>query len=482
MIKSIRIKLWLTFFFALILGLGALLILTHLSVKKRFLDYATDQILERLEPLELAVRSAYLESESLSPFIENPSHWAKLRDATYRQYLQHQNRPSSLLGPKQQDWTERQTLDKELQTNQRAFFQHLILTDENKNLIAGRIDEDANYIYRAIQTEDQVIAYIAYVKPKAFLRAVDRLFVDQQIRSFAIICIVMIFTSLIIALLVSRWIITPLTLLSKNAKKLAEGDFSVRIETKANDELGQLCNNFDEMARTLEKNEQARKCWVADISHEMRTPLAVLKAQLEAMEDGIRKPSIKNINLLQKNVEGLNHILNDLYELSLADLGALTYRKELCNIQELVSDIVASNSDRFREKGLELHFVCRSKEKDVFMMADSTRIKQLMNNLIENSYRYTDSPGQIEVHLDSNDSALIIAVHDSAPGVSGESIDKIFERLYRVESSRNRNTGGAGLGLSICEKIVESHQGEITAKHATLGGLALTIEFKRRGL
>jgi len=475
MIKSIKLKLWLTLFVTLLLSLGALLGVTYFSMKQRFLDYATGQILDRLAPLEQAVIAVYNEGDSLAPFIDAPSRWTQLRDTTYRQYLQEQQRrPMAPFDPQRRDLSTRESIEKELQHNQRAFFQYLVLYDPNKKAVAGRMKDGAKYVLRSLSTDEGVIAYIGYVKPKDVLRSVDKLFVDQQIRVFGILSLLMVFAALLVTIVMSRWLVNPLTRLSKNAKRVAMGDFSARIDLRADDELGRLCHNFDEMTRSLEKNELTRKQWVADISHEMRTPLSVLKAQIEAMEDGIREASSANLRLLSRNVDSLSLIINDLYELSLADLGELTLHKKRFDLLGLVIQLLAEFSDKFKQK--QISVIAPAKEQGaVEIFADKNRIKQVLINLLENSYRYTNSGGGLRVRLNQQQTTIVIEIEDSAPGVPQNKIARIYDRLYRLESSRNRETGGAGLGLSICKGFIDAHGGTIEASSSELGGLKQTI-------
>lgn len=480
MIKSIKLRLWLTIFATLVISLGTLLSLSYLSIKQRFMDYATQQILDRLEPLEQAIVAVYAESLTLKTFEENPARWNQLRDATYRQYLQDQNRRTpEILAPKTQDWSERESLEKKLQPDQRAFFQHLVLFDQEKKIIGGRLKEDAQYILRGLVYENSTIAYIGYIKPNAFLRTVDKLFVDQQIKTFALLSVAMVFASLLVTLLVSRWLVKPLSLLAHSAKKVSAGDFSVRVSSTANDELGKLCRDFDDMVHSLERNEALRKQWVADISHEMRTPLSVLKAQIEAMEDGIRAVNADNIQLLKRNVDSLSSIVEDLYDLSLADIGALTLHKSQINLNDLVNEIVTEFQQKFGNKNITL--TVQENSLPQMLHADSKRLKQALVNLLENSYRYTFENGRVNIAIAGDEQKITLTIEDSEPGVADDMLEKIYERLFRLEASRNRETGGAGLGLSICKGITEAHNGQIVASHSPLGGLKQTLTFYKEG-
>lgn len=474
MIKSIKLKLWLTLFVTLVFSLGALLTLTYLSVKQRFLEYATEQILERLAPLEQGVIEVYVSSQNtLEPFIINPSRWSRLRDTSYRQYLQDQNR-RTLSEQQLKDWSERESLENKLQPDLRSFVQHLVLMDHNKELVSGRTKDGAKYILRELRHQNKVIAHIGYVKPNAFMRSVDQLFVDQQIRSFGILSIAMVFAALVVTLFVSRWLVVPLSLLARSAKQVSMGDFSVRVGFKADDELGKLCQNFDDMTVSLEKNEMTRKQWVADISHEMRTPLSVLKAQLEAMEDGIRSPTAENLGLLKRNVDSLSFIINDLYELSLTDLGELSLHKDSFSLNEVLLEVLNEFDAKLKQKSFT---ICRNIDtgQNIEIYADKNRIKQIVSNLLENCCRYTDDGGKVSVSLLVSGEFCIIEIEDSAPGLDQASMDRIFDRLYRVETSRNRKTGGSGLGLSICKGITEAHRGTIIATNSSLGGVKQTI-------
>lgn len=466
MIKSIRFKLWLTFLATLVLSTTAMLLLTHTSVRQGFLGYVTEQAINRLQHLEDSITEIYTREQSLEPLRNDTRLWRRLKYHTFREFIEQQTRQALSQNQPPPHPSEK--------AQERAFIDQLILTDTNKKLIVGSRFEKAEYSWLALYYEESLIGYIGYIKPKDFMRSVDRLFVNQQLKAFALWSVAILFGSFIVAMLVSRWLVKPLGELSKGAKKIISGDFSVRLQPKSRDELGLLCQNFNELAKTLAANESARKQWVADISHEMRTPLAVLKAQIEAMQDGIRKATPENLNLLNTKIDTLNNLINDLYELSLSDLGAMTYSKEPLTMHALIANIPLDYEQKLSSESLKLRVNNRINDK-LQLFGDSKRLIQLFTNLLENSARYTDAPGEIELNAYSTGTHVIMTLDDSAPSVPEESLDKIFDRLYRLDESRNRATGGSGLGLSICKSIVEAHGGTIAATRSPLGGLQVRI-------
>lgn len=466
MIKSIKFKLWLTFLITLVLSTTAMLLLSHASVKKGFLDYVTQQAIDRLQNLEISVLEIYERENSLEPLRDNNRLWLRLKYRTFREFIEQQTREAIS--------NNQPPPHPSVKAQERVFIDQLILTDPTKKLIVGNAFKNAEYSWRELIYEDQLIGYLGYIKPKDFMRSVDKLFVSQQLKVFALFSLAIVAASFAVSMLVSRWLVKPLGDLTKGARQIADGDFSVRIQPNSTDELGMLCNNFNELAKTLSANEKARKQWVADISHEMRTPLAVLKAQIEAMQDGIRPTTPENLELLKNKIDALHNLISDLYDLSLTDLGAMTYNKSLLCLYDLLEEIADDYVHRLEEKGLTFQMT-NSLDKNAGIYGDYDRLAQLLRNLFENSYRYTDTPGQLIVTCNTTNKLVEIVFTDSAPGVPADQIDKIFDRLYRVENSRNRATGGAGLGLSICKNIVEAHSGTITAMPAPSGGLTITL-------
>lgn len=298
---------------------------------------------------------------------------------------------------------------------------------------------------------------------------------ERQSEAFIWIALLMIVLSAGLAGLLAYTLGRPLKRITTAAKALAVGHYDSRLPVESNDELGQLALNFNDMAAAWEQSEQARRRWVADISHELRTPLAVLRGELEALLDGIRPLTKEAINSLFGDFMRLNRLTDDLYQLSLSDQGALSYRKvQLDPVALLKEDLTALNPE-FQNKQMAIKWT-NNLTDPISIYADPDRLSQLYRNLLTNSVNYTDSKGQLVITLSRESDKLVLNFSDSKPGVPEHELPKLFDRFYRVESSRNRYHGGAGLGLAICSNIVEAHNGTIQAQSSPLNGLSIRIE------
>jgi len=301
----------------------------------------------------------------------------------------------------------------------------------------------------------------------------DNEFAKRQQNHFLLTALVALSIALACAIPLSYLLTQRVKKLATHVQQLSKGEYQQRLSTKGQDEISTLAENLNHLAHTLNQTEQARKRWVADISHELRTPLAVLKADLEALEDGVRKFDAKAITRLQKHAARLASLVNDLYQLSLTDIGAMSYRKQECDIGEIIEELSVSLQDKLNQTGLTLER--HLPENPVTAFADPERLHQLFLNLFNNSINYTEAPGKIRIHLSANAQQATFVIEDSAPGVDPALHEKLFERLYRAESSRSRETGGAGLGLSICRNIVEAHAGRVSIETSELGGLKVSV-------
>ena len=229
------------------------------------------------------------------------------------------------------------------------------------------------------------------------------------------------------------------------------------------------------MAAALEQSELARRRWVADISHELRTPLAVLRGELEALQDGIRPLNPEAIDSLFGDVMRLNRLTEDLYQLSLSDQGALSYRKTDVDPVKLLNEDLSALKPEFQNKQITITLT-NNLPGPISLYADPDRLSQLYRNLLTNSANYTDNKGRLDITISREADKLVLNFSDSEPGVPELELPRLFDRFYRAESSRNRHHGGAGLGLALCSNIVEAHNGTIQAHTSPLKGLAIRIE------
>jgi two-component system sensor histidine kinase BaeS len=350
-----------------------------------------------------------------------------------------------------------------------------VLFDRDKRPVVGS-DMDARYLtLKPIRVDNDVVGFVGMPDVQALSDDRELRFLRRHADTLLYTSLAMMVIAGLIAWPLSRRMVQPIRDLSAAARRLAEGDYSGRIEGAGRDEISQLAQDFNSLARTLEANEKSRRRWIADISHELRTPLSVLQGEIEAMQDGVRPCTPERLQGLHREVLNLGRLVNDLYELSLSDAGALSYQKQRMDVVDVLQDAVRMFEPRFAEKNIAITFL-HSADQPLWVSADPNRLLQLFTNLLSNSQRYTDPGGRVEVQAARRGPWVSIDFRDSAPGVPPEALPRLFERLYRVEDSRNRATGGSGLGLAISQNIVAAHDGRIAAKPSSLGGLWINVE------
>lgn len=358
------------------------------------------------------------------------------------------------------------------------FVHRLFLLDADRKVLISRIEVPVGSEATPLLHQGKIVGYVGMVPREEMSEPHQARFIKEQSLAFAMVAGVVLLLATGLSLLLSKRLVRPLRGLAEATRQLAAGKFATRVEVVSADELGQLADNFNTLAMTLEKNEQARQQWVADISHELRTPVAILRGEIEALQDGIRQPDSDSLRSLHGEVLRLTRLVDDLYQLTMSDLGALTYQKEKLDIIGLLKKTVASHDTKFSDKRITLTSTLPP-ENTVEILGDAERLYQLFANLLDNSLKYTNAGGELHIGTTCHERTVTIDFQDSAPGVAGADIGRLFERLYRVEASRNRATGGAGLGLAICRNIVEAHQGKISAQSSPLGGLWVQVELPR---
>jgi two-component system sensor histidine kinase BaeS len=350
-----------------------------------------------------------------------------------------------------------------------------LLDQDNKKVIGfGAHRKDA--INKPLILEGVTIGYLRIDPFTRIVGELDQQFIAHQKQAFIKIALIALLLIMIGAWGLAFYLRRRIDQLGVHARQLTKGQYSVKIEHSSADELGQLADNLNYLGRTLHENRQSRQQWIADISHELRTPLAILCGQVEALEDGIRPFDHKAIKLLGREVNRLGKLVDDLFQLSLSDLGALSYHKERLTINPLVEGVMEHFHQRLATKALDVDLSLTACS-NLNILGDPQRLRQALINIVENAIRYTDAGGVIKISCYQQDRSIRLSIEDSTPSVSPDQLNKLFQCLYRGERSRNRSTGGAGLGLAIVQSIVNAHEGSITAKISTLGGLLLELRF-----
>jgi two-component system sensor histidine kinase BaeS len=350
----------------------------------------------------------------------------------------------------------------------------MLFDNEHSVVLPFRIEADA--LQQAekleIKVNGAVVGYLGYVPSLRLVESMASIATKKQSRDFVVIAIGLLAAVLLNATLISQWLSRRLRAVSHGATALARGDYSARIPAKGNDELARLGGDFNHLAHALEAAQRGRQQWIADIAHELRTPLTSLRAEVEAVQDGVRPLTQASIASVAQEVHQLTRLVEDLRLLSLSDLGALTCRKEPVQLAEVIEDALAVGRTAIAEKGLQVQCTV---DGSIQVEADADRLAQVFSNLLQNTLRYSESPAKLVVHAVIDGANARIEWEDSSPGVQDADLHRLTERLYRTDESRTRASGGSGLGLSIVKAIIDAHGGRMQASHSSLGGLRWNI-------
>ncbi|RLA79288.1 MAG: histidine kinase, partial [Deltaproteobacteria bacterium] len=294
--------------------------------------------------------------------------------------------------------------------------------------------------------------------------------IEEALRQLLLILLVAVPSVLILAvvggLFLANKALRPVDEITNTARKIgSSGDLSqrIRLKRKVDDEIGRLAATFNEMIAKVENSFQQIKRFTADASHELKTPLTILRGEIEVGLKRLRTPE-EYQKILASNLEEVKHMsrmVEDLLTLARADMGALELRKEVVDLGGLVREVWEEVRLWAEDKGVELLF---QEDGEARVMGDRGRLRQLALNLIDNAIKYTPSGGRVELRVVRDGDEVTFSVADTGEGIPAEDLQRIFERFYRVDKARSRQRGGTGLGLSICKWIAEAHGGRISAE------------------
>jgi two-component system sensor histidine kinase BaeS len=456
---SISTKLFVAVSAGVLLVILSMGLATSWSFGRGFLGYINEQALERMATVVPRLASAYAREGNWAFMRNRPDRWFDIM----RPDPDEERVTNDLRTPLASDLTG-------------ALFR-IALLDKDRKRVTGytAIGEDA--LVSPIVVAGETVGWLAVTPFQSVTEAGGERFQQYQLRTSLVMGVFSLLLAMLIAWWIARTLLEPVKRVAAATHRLASGDYSSRVAVASHDEVGQLARDFNQLAYTLERNEKMRREFMADVSHELRTPLSVLRGELEAIEDGVRSLDPNTMKSLLGEVGMLSKLVDDLYELSLADIGALTYRKAPCMLNDVLENSLAIYRERFTARQLQLDL--ELPREPVELLADASRLQQLFSNLLENSLRYTDVNGWLRISVGVDRDTVRIDFLDSGPGVSASQLPRLFERFYRGESSRNREHGGAGLGLAICRSIANAHDGSLVADHSPYGGLWLTLRLPR---
>ncbi|MFG1871908.1 sensor histidine kinase [Micromonospora arborensis] len=264
----------------------------------------------------------------------------------------------------------------------------------------------------------------------------------------------------------------PLHALTGAAQRMRDGDGSARVRVTGRDEIARLAEAFNDMAERRERLEQVRRAMVSDIAHEMRTPVSNIRGWLEAVEDGVAAPDRRLVSSLLEEATLLQHVITDLQDLAEADAGALRLHREQVYLTDLLTQVAEAHRAQADRAGVTIGV---RTEADPQMDADPMRLRQAVGNLVANAVRHTPSGGRVTISATSAEAEVTISVTDTGSGISAEDLPRVFDRFWRAEKSRSRQTGGSGLGLAIVRKLAEAHGGTVSATSTPTQGSTFTL-------
>lgn len=475
---NLSIKIFITFL--LVTVTSSLLIIIAARISNRYFDsYSQQKDMKKLEYLADAVAEFYSENDGWDLLFQNPNLW--------RAFLNSGSSKVDLIRPSQEGRPPLEptitmrpiSMDRVPPTpiwDPQNLGPRLGLFDANKNRIAGNPDGTIDeYDTLPIIVDDVTVGWIGLKYTIKRSDTLDQKYLQKQSMIIFITGGVILLVSSFFALVFSRHLLVPIRLLADATKALTQRNFGVRINVKSSDELGNLAERFNFMAKKMEDYEQNQMQWLSDISHELRTPLSVLIGEIEALQDGVRKADETSLKSLCDEAKHLEKLVDDLHALSLAEVGDISMKMVSLKPVSILTQAIYHFQNRIENSGMSLDVKMEPNGDDLHILGDPLRLMQLFSNIIENALIHTVKPGHLTIKQTHTKDSIVLIFEDTGPGVPEEALSKLFERLYRADSSRSRSTGGSGLGLAICKSIVELHHGNIQAQNGDQGGLKIEI-------
>jgi len=351
-----------------------------------------------------------------------------------------------------------------------------IFSTSSRYQLGGKIS-DADLAHGIPITENGRVVGVYVPAPQPFGGSPrEREFIDRTNLTLVYGALISAGIALLLGIFLSRTLTRPIRELTQATHAISEGDLSQQVIVRSKDELGELAKAFNKMSAELSRSINARKQMTADIAHELRTPLSLILGHAEAVHDGVLPPTHENFEIIREEATRLEHLVNDLRTLSLADAGELTISLQTIEPERLINEVAALYQYETKKKNIMLDLNMTAPLSTIEV--DPGRMTQVLTNILDNATRHTPAGGRIILSARQLAENVEIAIQDSGPGISAENLERIFERFYRLDSSRQRDgavPGGSGLGLAIAKSIVQAHNGQLSAESEAGSGLKIKI-------
>ena len=355
-----------------------------------------------------------------------------------------------------------------------------VVYDTNETLIGQSLDDQDLALGAPVRVGGQTAGTLLVTTDDLSGRSeLELRFLEAVNRAVVWAVLLVAVASLAAATLLSRRLVAPLRQLTAAAEALAEGDLSQRVQVRTRDETGDLAQAFNQMAGDLEAAEAQRRQMTADIAHELRNPLSVVRGNLEAMFDGIYPIDAEHLEPIHQETVLLQRLVEDLRLLSLADAGQLELIHSDIDVERLLKGVAEGAQAIAQDKGLTLHVevppALSGPGERLVVDGDADRLRQVVGNLVSNALRYTPPGGTVTLSAQATETGVRLSVADTGPGIPPEDLPHIFDRFYRGDTARDRASGGSGLGLPIARALVEAHGGTIEVESEVGQGTRFTV-------
>ena len=455
---------------ATVAGLGlAVMWLLQMQTLSNFADYRRAHLQMQAEQLSQQLSQRYTEVNNWDGVMREAWRWPDIFPPQRRSKTKEQRRRPPPGGPPHPVRDRGPSAESKPNQARHVF---MVFDHDKAPLSRGRWPVE-DLLLTPIRAENKIIGWLGYQEPGDASHPLDQRFAQQQRQSFWALAICGLALAGLSAWLLAGQLLKRLQQLLHAVAQVRRGELRVKLGEKPGDEFGQLMAAFEDMTSALQQSQQRQGDWLADIAHELRTPLAVLRGELEALIDGVRPLNHQALSSLHDETRHLNRLVDDLHLLSSAQNQSLRINLQPLDLDTFLADVLAHRKAELQAARIEVDV---NIETGSSFRADPQRLRQVLDNLIENAIRYA-SGAKLEIHCYTQQQMQCIDFIDQGPGVEPQHLPRLFDRLYRVDDSRSKASGGSGLGLAICRSIVEAHGGTIDARAHTPQGLHIHTQW-----